>query len=269
MIRKQLGESRWFLGLGSAALFGLGWLSSFIACRIERQFLKVTGSDAERFEQFTRPMGGAAMDFSSLSFQVMSLESPVRHDRDLRLGDLAGECGGGGRDRARHARHHAFAPVSRPEYLGSQIIGALLGLVLLASALVVGNRIGGLYNPVKDTPPLLSLVKPAANLAAGRGCRLWLLAAICREGRRPLAAQPDCRVGHDCELRRGGRIRVPNALGLGVGGPLLGVQGVRPGRGCRHRRALAPHAAGLGAVAATGVLLSFILFQRRDLPSNS
>ena len=65
MLGKQLGESRWFLGIGSAALFGLGWLSSFIACRIERRFLEVSGSDAERFEQFTRGMGGAAMDSPS------------------------------------------------------------------------------------------------------------------------------------------------------------------------------------------------------------
>ena len=60
-----------------AALFGLGWLSAFVACRIERQLLKVSGSDAERFEQFTRGVGGAAMDFSSLSFQVSDAGSAV------------------------------------------------------------------------------------------------------------------------------------------------------------------------------------------------
>src|SRR5262249_29696012 len=76
MLRRQMGESRWFLGLASASLFGLGWLSSFIACRIEHQFLKASGADAERFEQFTRGMGGEAMDFSSLSFQVMFWSHP-------------------------------------------------------------------------------------------------------------------------------------------------------------------------------------------------
>jgi len=76
MLLKQVEESRWFLGLASSSLFGLGWLSAFIAARIERQFLRVSGNDAERFEQFTRSMGGAAMDFSSLSFQVMFWNHP-------------------------------------------------------------------------------------------------------------------------------------------------------------------------------------------------
>ncbi len=128
MIRKQLGESRWFLGIGSAALFGLGWLSSFIACRIERQFLKVSGSDAERFEQFTRGMGGAAMDFSSLSFQVMFWNHPfvmiVVCVWAISRGSaaVAGEIERGTLDIT------LSRPVSRPEYLGSQVMGALLGL---------------------------------------------------------------------------------------------------------------------------------------------
>src|SRR5215475_14217826 len=76
MIKRLIGEARWFLGIASAALFGLGWLSAFIACRVERQFHRVTGVEAERFERFTRGMGGGAMDFSSLSFQVMFWSHP-------------------------------------------------------------------------------------------------------------------------------------------------------------------------------------------------
>ncbi len=269
MLRKQLGESRWFLGIGSAALFGLGWLSSFIACRIERQFLKVSGSDAERFEQFTRGMGGAAMDFSSLSFQVMFWNHPfvmiVVCTWAISRGSaaVAGEIERGTLDIT------LSRPVSRPEYLGSQVVGALLGFAVLASALVIGNRIGGLYNPVKEPPSLLALDQARRQPGPGRRSGLRPRPALRDPRRRPLAAQPLRRDRHDRQLRRGGRLHDPNALRLGMGGPILGVQGVRSGRGRRHGPDIRPHAAALGAVAATGIVLSFILFQRRDLPSNS
>jgi ABC-2 type transport system permease protein len=269
MLRKQLGESRWFLGLGSAALFGLGWLSSFIACRIERQFLKVSGSDAERFEQFTRAMGGAAMDFSSLSFQVMfwnhAFVMIVVCVWAIARGSaaVAGEIERGTLDIT------LSRPVSRPEYLGSQIMGALFGLALLAAALVAGNRIGGLYNPVKDTPPLLSLVKPAANLAlvgaAIYGCAL--LFAV----RDVVRWRPNLIAGAAtiASLAAGAVSGFPTLSDWEWVGRLSVFKTFDPVEVAVTGETFVPHAAGLGAVSATGILLSFSLFQIRDLPSNS
>ena len=56
-------------------------------------------------------------------------------------------------------------PVARSEYLGSQMKGALLRIVFLAFALVVGNRIGRLYNRVRNQLAPLTLIKSAMNLA--------------------------------------------------------------------------------------------------------
>jgi ABC-2 type transport system permease protein len=269
MLRKQLGESRWFLGLGSAALFGLGWLSSFIACRIERQFLKVSGNEAERFEQFTRGMGGAAMDFSSLSFQVMFWNHPfvmiVICVWAISRGSaaVAGEIERGTLDIT------LSRPVSRPEYLGSQIVGALLGLALLASMLVAGNRIGGLYNPVKDTPSLLSLVKPAANLAlvgaAIYGCSLLFAAKDVVRWRPNLIAAS----ATIASFAAGVVSAFPTLSDWEWVGRFSVFKAFDPVEVAVTGATFARHAAGLGAVAATGILLSFILFQRRDLPSNS
>ena len=165
MLLKQVEESRWFLGLASSSLFGLGWLSAFIAARIERQFLRVSGDDAERFQRFTQSMGGAAMDFSSLSFQVMFWNHPfvllLVCSWAISRGSaaVAGEIERGTLDLT------LSRPVTRPEYFATQVVGGLLGLVVLASALVVGNRVGGLYNRVADPPSASALIKPAMNLA--------------------------------------------------------------------------------------------------------
>jgi ABC-2 type transport system permease protein len=269
MLGKQLEESRWFLVIASAALFGLGWLSSFVACRIERQFLKVTGSDAERFEQFTRGVGGEAMDFSSLAFQVMfwnhAFVMLIICVWAIARGSaaVAGEIERGTLDIT------LSRPVTRLEYLGSQVVGALLGLAVLALALVVGNRIGGLFNPVKDPPSPLTLLKPAANLAlvgaavygyallfAARDVVRWrpnLLAATATIASFAAGVVPAFPTLSDWEwISRFSVFKAFDPVEVAVTGETF-----------------APHAAGLGSVAATCIILSFILFQRRDLPSNS
>jgi ABC-2 type transport system permease protein len=269
MLRKQLGESRWFLGIGSTALFGLGWLSSFIACRIERQFLKVAGDDAERFTQFTRGMGGEAMDFSSLSFQVMFWGHPfvmiVICVWAISRGTaaVAGEIERGTLDVT------LSRPVSRPEYLGSQVMGAFLGLSLLALALVGGNRIGGLYNPVKDPPSLLALINPAINLAlvgaAVYGYSLLVAARDVVRWRPNLIASTVTIAS----FAAGVVSAYPTLSDWEWVGRFSVFKAFDPVEVAVTGETFAPHAAGLGAVAATGIVLAFLLFQRRDLPSNS
>src|SRR6516165_2606683 len=152
MLLKQVEESRWFLGLASSSLFGLGWLSAFIAARIERQFLRVSGNDAERFEQFTRSMGGAAMDFSSLSFQVMFWNHPFVMLLICLWAISRGSAAVAGEIERGTLDVTLSRPVTRLEYFATQVAGGVLGLVVLASALVLGNRVGGLYNRVSDPP---------------------------------------------------------------------------------------------------------------------
>src|SRR4051794_2784786 len=45
LIRKQVDESRWTLGVSAAALFGLGWLSVYITSLNEAELVRLLGSD--------------------------------------------------------------------------------------------------------------------------------------------------------------------------------------------------------------------------------
>jgi ABC-2 type transport system permease protein len=160
-------------------------------------------------------------------------------------------------------------PVSRLGYFATQVAFGLLGLVILASALVIGNRAGGLYNPVSDPPSALALIRPAANLT---------LVGLAVYGYSLLSGSWDVV-----------RWR-PNLLAsvLTIAGYVAGVASTFPtlsdwvwiGRFSVFKafdpvevavtgETFVRHAAGLGALGALGILSSFAVFQRRDLPSNS
>src|SRR5262245_58294213 len=58
LIRKQVHESRWTLGVSAAALFGLGWLSVYITSLNEAEIVKLLGSeDAGSRIQWMRNLG--------------------------------------------------------------------------------------------------------------------------------------------------------------------------------------------------------------------
>jgi len=57
-------------------------------------------------------------------------------------------------------------PVSRAAYLASPFLVAVLGLMLLTSALVAGNLAASQYNYLESPPGVFTLSKPAFNLAA-------------------------------------------------------------------------------------------------------
>jgi ABC-2 type transport system permease protein len=269
MLLKQVEESRWFLGLASSSLFGLGWLSAFIAARIQRQFLRVSGEDAERFEQFTRSMGGAAMDFSSLSFQVMFWNHPFvmllicLWSISRGSAAVAGEIERGTLDVT------LSRPVTRLEYFATQVAGGVLGLVVLASALVLGNRVGGLYNRVSDPPSALALIKPAANLAlvgmAVYGYTLLLAARDVVRWRPNLFAAAVTIAGFAAAVASS----LPTLSDWEWIGRFSVFKAFDPVEVAVTGKMFVSHAVGLGVVGAIGVAAAFAIFQRRDLPSNS
>jgi ABC-2 type transport system permease protein len=269
ILHRLLGESRWFLGLASASLFGLGWLSSFIACRVERRFHQAVGEDAERFQRFTRGMGGEAMDFSSLSFQVMFWGHPfvmlIVCTWAISRGSaaVAGEIERGTLDLT------LSRPVSRLGYFATQVACGLLGLVILASALVIGNRAGGIYNPVSDAPSVLALMRPAANLAlvgvAVFGYSLLGASWDVVRWRPNLVASAVTLAGYVAGVAS----TFPTLSDWEWIGRFSVFKAFDPVEVAVTGETFARHAAGLGAVAAVGVLSSFAVFQRRDLPSNS
>jgi ABC-2 type transport system permease protein len=269
ILRRQLGESRWFLGLASAALFGLGWLSSFIAARVDRQFHRVVGEEAERFQQFTRGMGGTAMDFSSLSFQVMFWGHPFvmlivcAWAISRASAAVAGEIERGTLDIT------LSRPVSRLGYFTVQVAGGLLGLIVLASALVVGNRAGGIYNPVTDPPSALALIGPATNLALV-GVAVYGYSLLCASWdvvrwRPNLVASTLTIAGYVAGVASA----FPTLSDWEWMGRFSVFKAFDPVEVAVTGETFAPHAAALAAVAALGVVSAFVVFQRRDLPSNS
>lgn len=269
MLRRQLGESRWFLGLASASLFGLGWLSAFVAARIERQFLRVSGNDAEQFERFTRSMGGAAMDFSSLSFQVMFWNHPFVMLLICLWAISRGSAAVAGEIERGTLDVTLSRPVSRLGYFATQVMGGLLGLVVLASALVGGNRVGGLYNRVSDPPTALALVKPAANLAlvgvAVYGYTLLLAARDVVRWRPNLFAAAVTIAGFAAAVAS----TLPTLSDWEWIGRFSVFKAFDPVEVAVTGETFVPHAAVLGAVGAIAVAAAFAVFQRRDLPSNS
>jgi ABC-2 type transport system permease protein len=252
-----------------ASLFGLGWLSSFIAARFERQFQRLTGPEAERFETFTRGMGGAAMDFSSLSFQVMFWSHPFvlllicvwAISRGIAA--VAGEIERGTLDVT------LSRPVSRPEYLGTHVLNGLLGLIILASALVLGNLIGGVYNPVSDPPSAMALIKPAANLAMV-GAAVYGYSLLCGSWdvvrwRPNLIAAAVTVAGYAAGVAS----TLPTLSDWAWIGRFSVFRAFDPVEVAVTGETFARHVVGLGAVAAVCVGSAFVVFQRRDLPSNS
>lgn len=269
MLRRQLGESRWFLGIASAALFGLGWLSSFIACRVERQFVRAVGEEAERFTRFTRGMGGEAMDFSSLSFQVMFWSHPFVlliicvWAISRASAAVAGEIERGTLDVS------LSRPVSRLEYLATHVACGLLGLAILTASLVVGNRVGGLYNPVSDPPSATALIGPAANLALV-GVAVFGYSLLCSSWdvvrwRPNLVASALTIAGYAAGIAS----TFPTLSDWEWIGRFSVFKAFDPVEVAVTGDTFLRHAAGLGAVGAVGVLAALIVFQRRDLPANS
>jgi ABC-2 type transport system permease protein len=214
-------------------------------------------------------MGGAAMDFSSLSFQVMFWNHPfvllLVCSWAISRGSaaVAGEIERGTLDLT------LSRPVSRLEYFATQVVGGLLGLFVLASALVVGNRVGGLYNHVADPPSASALIKPAVNLAllgvAVYGYTLLIAARDVVRWRPNLFAAALTL----CGFAAGVTSTLPTLSDWEWVGRFSVFKAFDPVEVAVTGKTFVRHAAGLSAVGAIGVAAAFVIFQRRDVPSNS
>lgn len=167
LVRKQLGETKWPLVVLAASLFAMSWLTVFVACRMERRFKKETDVAAVmRNRAFLRGMGGGSMDYSSGSIELAFWNHPfliiaiVIWPIGRASAAIAGEIERGTIDLV------LSRPISRTTYLGSQIAVMLIGLLILALALVAGNLASTIYNPVEKPPGAFQLIDPLANLIA-------------------------------------------------------------------------------------------------------
>jgi ABC-2 type transport system permease protein len=167
LTRKQLGESRWLLGLSLLALFGLSWLFVYIAGRIERDMRRVSESaQGVRAMRMLRGMGGEAMDFSTAAIEMTLWNHPMIVLTICLWAVGRGSLAVGGELERGSMDLTLSRPVSRTAYMMSQVFVTLLGLVGLGVALIAGNLVGSRFNTLSNPPGMLVLIRPAANLVA-------------------------------------------------------------------------------------------------------
>jgi ABC-2 type transport system permease protein len=165
LLRKQVHESRWALGLSTLALFALGWLLVYFSSLGEAEIREALGSDAPRWRfQMLRNLG-ITDDPSSISLMIAAWNHPFIF--------LLVSMWGIGRGSAAVAAEVERGtldlilsrPVARSSYLASQVIVAAVGLAVLASGLLLGAVIAVRFNAFQEPPDPWKLVRPAINLA--------------------------------------------------------------------------------------------------------
>ena len=167
LMRKLIVDSRWMLGLTALALFWLSWLFVFVAARTEETIREQVGeNDPARTMRFMRGMGGTSMDFSTGAIEMAFWNHPMiilmfcvwAISRGTSA--VAGEIERGTLDMI------LSRPITRTTFLVTQASWAILGLAVLGAALIAGNQLAHLRFVLNDPPGLRVILRPAVNLAA-------------------------------------------------------------------------------------------------------
>jgi ABC-2 type transport system permease protein len=162
LLRKHLLEARWLLGSSCAAFCALAVLTTWIATRFERVIDE--GQINERRYGFLRGLGGPAQDFSTTGLEVCWWNHPVIVLTVLSWAVARGAAAIAGEIERGTVDVTLSRPVSRSSYLTSHIVFSVLGLAAMAGSLIVGVMAGNLYYPVKSAPSVLMLLRPATML---------------------------------------------------------------------------------------------------------
>ena len=152
LLRKQIHESRWTLGLSAAVLFGLGWLFVWVTALNEAEILKRLGDDSEQGRIRLLRMMGVAEDPDSISLIMTSWSHPF-----ILLLISIWAIGRGSAAVAAEVERGTMdlllsRPIPRWAYLTSGVIVSLFGLVALAGALMAGASIAVHYNALRVRP---------------------------------------------------------------------------------------------------------------------
>lgn len=269
MIRKLITDSRWMLGLSFLALFGLSWVFVYVAGRIERRMSAVAEVAGENRPRILERFGGPDMDDSSAAIEVMFWNHPFIF---LIVGvwavgrgssAVAGEIERGTLDLV------LSRPISRPFFLGTNVLFSTLGLLVLALAMIVGNQVGGHYNHVQSPPSISVLVGPSLNLAAlglaMYGYTVLFSALDSVRWRATLGGSFLSLAGFILHV-------VVNLPTLEEWKPLDRFsifKAYNPVELVTKGETLVYNVGLLGLVGAAGIGLAFLVFSYRDLPANS
>jgi ABC-2 type transport system permease protein len=166
LLRKQIHESRWTLGLSAAVLFGLGWLFVWVTSLNEAEIVRRLGDDSEQGRIRMMRMMGITEDPSSISLIMASWSHPF-----ILLLISIWAIGRGSAAVAAEVERGTMdlllsRPIARWAYLSSGVIVSVLGLFVLAGALMAGASIAVHYNVLRVRPGAWAMLYPALNLAA-------------------------------------------------------------------------------------------------------
>jgi ABC-2 type transport system permease protein len=167
MLRRQLWETRWQLGISALALFGFGWLFEFVTSMTEdRLRMAFEEGNVDGRMRVMTAMAGPGMDYSSAAIEMTGWLHPlillpvIIWSLSRASISPAGEIERGTLDLT------LSRPTSRSGYLGAQLVVAAVGLAFLASALVAGSVCAARVHPIDTPPSVAALARPALNLAA-------------------------------------------------------------------------------------------------------
>jgi ABC-2 type transport system permease protein len=166
LMGKQIHEAKWSLFLSAAVLFGLGWLFVWVTSLNEAEIVRRLGDDSEQGRIQLMRMMGVNEEASSLSLIMVSWSHPF-----IFLLISIWAIGRGSAAVAAEVERGTMdlllsRPVSRSAYLASGVIVSLIGLVVLAGALMTGASIAVHYNVLRERPAPWAMFLPAVNLAA-------------------------------------------------------------------------------------------------------
>ncbi len=166
LVRKHLVETRWALGLSASSFFGLSVLTIWLTLRAERLIASAAIGQMPRRLGIFRALGGSAMDYSTLAMEVAFWNHPLIILTVLGWAISRGSAAVAGEIERGTLDLVLSRPVSRAEYLASHVAVAVLGLVALAAALILGNLVGSLFFAVKAPPGVAALLAPATMVVA-------------------------------------------------------------------------------------------------------
>jgi ABC-2 type transport system permease protein len=269
LLRKHLGESKWVLGIAAAAFFGLSLLTVWITLRFERLIDRgELGPNVARRGRVLMALGGPAMDYSTTALEICWWNHPLIVLSVLGWAITRGASACAGEIERGTLDLTLSRPVSRSVYLASHVMFMGLGLVVLVLSLWLGNVAGSLIFPVKSPPSFWTMLRPMTMLVtlgmAVFGYTIPFSSFDVVRWRAILFASA---------LTLGGLISMSVASqfeGYEWFLEKLSVfRAYAPVTVAMRGEPLAFNASVLTAIFAVGVATSFVIFLRRDLPSNS
>jgi ABC-2 type transport system permease protein len=265
LVRKQLRDMLWPLFFCALGYAGISVLFVWGTMRSERDLAKDDVLQA-RTQMFLRMFGGPAMDYSTLAIEACMYNHPFILLTMLGWSIARGSASVAGEIERGTLDLTLSRPVPRWMYLSAQVLVGVLSIAMLAATIVTATLIANRFFPLRDPPTALALARPATMLVA-LGVAVFGYTV-------PFSAIDSVRWR-------------PGVVAMGV--TLLGLVGIMLARQFEGyewiekfsvMRAYAPvtvavkgaplaHNGGiLAGVFAAGVVLAFLAFTRRDLPTS-